>query len=180
MKRNYQGHNDKEKVVYFVGKEIERTSEFGELTLFVAGPRPYAEIVKWHKIAEQRTKKKINHIFASANMSLKFWQHEDTETVKKLLKKFHVTIDGAPNDLCRLIPHLPKSKKLTLMVSLAIPYIKEFQKHNCFLKIDDQGFNETNPGVWCHDLKKLTTNSKFTNWDNYKGDIILATLEDLK
>jgi len=181
MKRDYKDkNNSNQKVVYFVGQEIEKTNQYKVQTLFVAGPRPYDEIIKWHKIAEERTKQKIRHIFATANMSLKFWQHTDTETVKRLLKKFYVTIDGAPRDILRLLPHLPKSKKITVMISLEVPHVEELKKFNCVLKIDDTGFSETNPGVWCHRLGTLTGTRGFTAWALYKNDVIIATENDIK
>lgn len=179
MERDYANKQDEGSVIYFVGKEIEKTKRYGDLTLFVVGPRPFNEIVYFHKKAEEKTGKKIKHIFASANMSLQFWQYSDIETIKKLVKKFHVTIDGEANDILRLLPHLPKSKKLTIMVSVKIPYVEQLKKHDCVIKIDDVDFRSTNPGVWCHRIDALTGNKGFTSWDKYKDDVVIATDVDV-
>ena len=41
------------------------------------------------------------------------------------------------------------------------------------VKIDDTGFNETNPGVWCHSLHDLMAHDKFTDWLKYRNDQII-------
>ena len=52
-----------------------------------------------------------------------------------------------------------------------IPYIKQWN-YNTMVKIDDRGFKETNPGVWCHSLHDLMDREKFTDWNKYGNDKI--------
>ena len=52
------------------------------------------------------------------------------------------------------------------------PYIKQWG-YNAMVKIDDKGFNASNPGVWCHSLHDLMDRNKFTPWSKYGLDNIL-------
>ena len=38
------------------------------------------------------------------------------------------------------------------------------------VKVDDIGYDQTNPGVWCHTIDDLKDNKKFTSWDKYTKD----------
>lgn len=49
------------------------------------------------------------------------------------------------------------------MVSVKIPYIEQL-RYNAVIKIDDIGFNKSNPGLWCHNIYDLMDRNKFTNW----------------
>ena len=44
---------------------------------------------------------------------------------------------------------------------------------NTMVKIDDKGFNASNPGVWCHSLHDLMDRDKFTDWSKYGLDKVL-------
>ena len=56
-------------------------------------------------------------------------------------------------------------------IRVVIPYIKQWN-YNTMVKIDDRGFKETNPGVWCHSLHDLMDREKFTDWNKYGNDKI--------
>ena len=57
-------------------------------------------------------------------------------------------------------------------IRVPIPYIKLWN-YNTMIKIDDKGFNLTNPGIWTHSLHTLKNRSKFTGWNDYNKDEII-------
>jgi hypothetical protein len=64
---------------------------------------------------------------------------------------------------------MSENNRIIPMVSVKLPYIK-LLNYNTTIKIDDKGFNQTNPGVWCHSLHKLMDREVFTPWSAYVGD----------
>ena len=54
-------------------------------------------------------------------------------------------------------------------IRVPIPNINEWPK-NTMVKVDDIGYDQTNPGVWCHTIDDLKDNKKFTSWDKYTKD----------
>lgn len=173
MQRSYSTGIAKD-VTYFIGYEVEKTPAFGMKTLFVTGLQPIEEI------KEQLRYKEINHIFFGANHS---YNHDplDHDTFSKwdlmiihflelgymctldiplsLVEEFN---DGGLNEYDNFIPQ----------IRIPIPYIKLWN-YNTMLKIDDKGFNESNPGVWCHSLHYLMDRSVFTPWPDYNNDQII-------
>lgn len=121
-----------------------------EFTLHINELLPYEDIINLHKTTVKEQKKKFHRIGVTVDMSKRFWNYQDIEIVRKLLKRFHVILDGQPEDILRLIPHLPKSKKLTLSVNVEVPHIDELKKYGCVVKIKSEN------KVWYHDLEKLT------------------------
>ena len=57
-------------------------------------------------------------------------------------------------------------------IRVPLPYIKNWN-YNTMVKIDDKGFDASNPGVWCHSLHDLMDREKFTDWGKYGLDKIL-------
>jgi hypothetical protein len=55
------------------------------------------------------------------------------------------------------------------VISVKVPYAK-LLGYNATIKIDDIGFDRSNPGVWCHRLHDLQSSEKFTSWDEYSKD----------
>ena len=173
MKREYNT-GEAENVRFFVGHEIEHTPAYGQLTLFVTGVQPIAEIQKML----QNIEKDVTHIFFGANHSFnpananqwKEWENMITYFLNdKYLCSLDIPLnaveefnDGPLNEYNNFIPQ----------IRIPIPYIKLWN-YNTMLKIDDKGFNETNPGVWTHSLHALQDRSTFTSWDQYSGDCIL-------
>jgi hypothetical protein len=173
MKRNY---NDgvREDVAFFVGTEIERTPAYGLKTLFVTGVQEVDQIA-FHAIGNE-----CEHIFFGANHSFnpafndyagwKKWEDMieyflgdgylcSLDIPLSAVEEFN---DGGLNDHNKFIPQ----------IRVPIPYIKLWN-YNTMLKIDDKGFNATNPGVWCHNLSDLMSRDKFTDWDQYNKDTII-------
>ena len=169
MNRNYTTGSS-EGVTFFTGIEIEHTPAFGKKTLFVTG------IQSVESIAENL--QGCEHIFFGANHSYNptadyRWHHWE-EMIKFFLQKDYLCSldiplsaveefnDGGLNDYNNFIPQ----------IRVPIPYIKLWN-YNTMLKIDDKGFNATNPGVWSHSLHTLKDRSKFTDWSQYKNDKII-------
>jgi len=57
-------------------------------------------------------------------------------------------------------------------IRVPLPYIEQWN-YNTMLKIDDKGFNKTNPGIWTHSLHDLMDKNKFTDWTDYGLDKII-------
>ena len=58
------------------------------------------------------------------------------------------------------------------MISVKMPYVNQLNYNAC-IKIDDIGFNETNPGVWTHPVQDLQNRKVFTDWTKYTKDEII-------
>jgi len=170
MKRDYTD-GVSEDVVFFEGIEIEHTPAFGMHTLFVTGVQPTDQIT-------MRLKHVGQHIFFGANHSFKpqtptewdAWEKMITHYLKMgylcsldiPLSSVEEFNEGGLNEYNNFIPQ----------IRVPIPYIKLWN-YNTMLKIDDKGFNATNPGVWTHSLHSLQDREKFTTWSQYKNDTIL-------
>ena len=177
MKRQYSNSAEKILTHFFIGTEVEQSPAQGMLTLFVTGVQPVEEIVTRAEIeyGETNATEKIKHIYCGANMSYHPTTPEEykewDEMILALLKRdYWVTLDfdvshaeevheGGLSEYRRFIP----------MVSVKLPYISLFN-YNTTIKIDDRGFDATNPGIWCHRLYDLMDKDKFTSWDAYSGD----------
>jgi hypothetical protein len=72
------------------------------------------------------------------------------------------SLDGDLNSYNNFIPQL----------RVPIPYISQWN-YNTMIKIDDKGFDSTNPGVWTHHLRGMQTRDTFTSWDQYSSDEIV-------
>jgi hypothetical protein len=57
-------------------------------------------------------------------------------------------------------------------ITVALPNITAWN-HNAMLKLDDTGFDKTNPGVWCHKIQDLLNNDTFTGWSQYTLDEVI-------
>jgi hypothetical protein len=57
-------------------------------------------------------------------------------------------------------------------ISVKLPYLTQLG-YNATIKLDDLDFDHSNPGVWCHRLRDLTTTESFTDWDQYGKDEII-------
>jgi hypothetical protein len=171
MKRDYDTGTN-EKVIFFVGTEIEHTPAYGLKTLFVVGVQPVENIALNLQGCE--------HIFFGANHSFnpsvndydgwKAWEDMIEFFLEKgylcsldiplsAVEEFH---DGGLNEHSNFIPQ----------IRVPIPYIKLWN-YNTMLKIDDKDFKATNPGVWSHSLHTLMDRKNFTDWSQYKNDKII-------
>ena len=172
MERPYST-GTKNDVVFFVGDEVEKTPAFGKKTLFVVGLQPVEEIIA------MATRKRCDHIYVGANQSFSFSLEtiESWETmICELLKlDFWVTWDF---DICDY-QSITDSMVFTCaydrfipQISIKLPYISNLN-YNATIKIDDQDFRSTNPGVWVHTLHNLMDREVFTDRSEYTNDSII-------
>jgi hypothetical protein len=54
-------------------------------------------------------------------------------------------------------------------IRISVPYIRLWN-YNTMIKIDDNDFDATNPGVWTHSLHTLMNREAFTDWSAYEKD----------
>ena len=67
---------------------------------------------------------------------------------------------------------LVEHRRFIPQISVKLPYLTQLG-YNATIKIDDKGFEASNPGVWCIPLNKLTQQEYYTNWDQYGKDEII-------
>lgn len=173
MKR--QGHDTAQ---FFVGNEIEHSPVQGQRTLFVVGWQSRQDI-DW-KLGEinARSKHPITHIYFGANQSFPnpdisdaaTWQAWEQMIEPWLAQGYWCTLDldvSAVAALCE--GALCEHGQFIPMISVKMPYTR-LLGYNATVKIDDQDFAATNPGVWCHSLHNLMSREAFTSWDQYTKD----------
>jgi hypothetical protein len=159
---------------FFTGTEVENSPAKGMLTLFVVGLQPV------NAILEIAVKNNIKHIYLGANMSLHGLENNDHDSwkqwdsmVEALLDDDYlqyITVDITAGQVEGFLDSLMcENNRIIPMVSVKLPYTK-LLNYNTTIKIDDKGFNQTNPGVWCHSLHKLMDREVFTPWSAYQGD----------
>ena len=174
MKRDYKS-GASESITFFVGKEIERTPAFGMETLFVVGVQdPYS-------IMELAGEHYCTHIYFGANQSFDPKGTDDVETWRPWENMIYVcldagywcTLDFDVRDVEGLLESgLIEKRRFIPQISVKIPGL-QMLGYNATIKIDDKDFDATNPGVWCHRLRDLTTTEAFTGWDAYGKDEII-------
>lgn len=163
---NREGHDN---VAFFYGQEVEKTPAFGKQTLFVVGIQSVDAIA----LNLQGCK----HIFFGANHSFHpdpddhlAWQRWESMIEYFLDRGYMCSLDipvkcvESFNDsgLCEYNNFIPQ-------IRVSIPYVKLWN-YNTMLKIDDNDFAATNPGVWTHSLHSLMSRETFTGWDQYNED----------
>jgi hypothetical protein len=155
---------------FFTGTEVEHTPAYGMKTLFVVGVQSVEAIAINLNGAE--------HIYFGANMSFPPLEINDRKNwdawegmIKFFLNKGYLCtldVDVACTEalveggLCEYNNFIP-------MISVKIPY-SQLLGYNATIKLDDKGFNKTNPGVWCHSLHELQNRATFTDWSKYTKD----------
>ena len=173
MRRDYETGSASD-VKFFTGVEVEKTPAHGMRTLFVTGLNDPSTI--------RDHAQDVKHIFFGANHSfdpaLEKHSADYYEEWEKMIEPFlkqdywcsldipinaaEEFLEGPMVEYDRFIPQ----------IRVPIPYVKLWN-YNTMLKIDDKGFEATNPGVWCHSLHDLMDRSKFTEWNDYKNDKIV-------
>lgn len=175
---NRQGH---ESVDFFVGTEIEHSPVQGHRTLFVVGLKSVDDIVWQIGSVDSRSKAPITHVYFGANQSFPNPPVNDAETwhawegmVQALLERgYWCTLDldvSAIAGLCE--GSLTEHSQFVPMISVKMPYTR-LLGYNATVKIDDQDFAATNPGVWCHSLHDLMARDCFTSWNQYTKDEVI-------
>ena len=165
-----EGHDN---VNFFFGKEVEKTPAFGKQTLFVVGIQPVDEIV-YHF---DRHPSGVEHIFFGANHS--FCPQTSTEWDRWSAMIVHFLKLGYVCSLDIPVTHVEDFNDTSLceyrnfipQIRVSIPYVKLWN-YNTMVKIDDNDFDATNPGVWTHSLHSLMTRRTFTDWDQYNEDTV--------
>jgi hypothetical protein len=174
MKREYTS-GTAEAITFFIGNEVEQTPAFGMRTLFVVG------VHEPDAILELANSNGCDHIYFGANQSFNPAGTNDIETWKPwedmiyvcLENDYWCTLDFDVNDVEGLLESgLTEKRRFIPQISIKIPYLT-LLGFNATIKLDDKDFDATNPGVWCHRLRDLTTVESFTNWDQYGKDEII-------
>ena len=166
-----EGHDN---VNFFFGKEVEKTPAFGKQTLFVVGIQPVDEIA-YHF---SRHPSGVEHIFFGANHS--FCPQTPTEWDRWSAMIVHFLKLGYVCSLDIPVTHVEDFNDTSLcehrnfipQIRVSIPYVKLWN-YNTMIKIDDNDFDSTNPGVWTHSLHSLMSRRTFTDWDQYNEDSLL-------
>jgi hypothetical protein len=159
---------------FFIGTEVENSPAKGMLTLFVVGIQPTADIL------EIAVRNNIRHIYLGANMSLHNVANDDHNTwrewdrmMEALLEDSYIdyiTVDLEASQVEGFLEsRMSEENRVIPMISVKLPYTR-LLNYNTTIKIDDKGFNQTNPGVWCHSLHDLMDRKTFTPWSAYQGD----------
>jgi hypothetical protein len=174
MKRDYID-GIKEDITYFTGVEIEHTPAYGMMTLFVVDVQHAEEIVSLAK------EKDCKHIYFGANQSFPKLATDDADGWRPwermidqcLTAGLWCTLDFDVAVVqgvleCTFIGH----RRFIPQISVKLPYLTQLG-YNATIKLDDLDFDATNPGVWCHRLRDLTTTDSFTDWDEYGKDIVI-------
>lgn len=176
MDRIYDG-GQRHDVDFFVGTEIEHTPAHGLKTLFVVGIKD-ADLIDRHAREHQ-----CEHIYLGANQSFDpdVWANGPSTAgndwdrmIKSVLRLGYLTtldFDAKHTEwVCE--GGYAENNLFIPQISVKIPYIG-LLGYNATLKLDDKGFDKTNPGVWCHGLHELQDRSRFTPWTEYKKDMPL-------
>lgn len=169
MKRD--GHNS---VAFFIGPEVEHTPAYSKKTLFVVGKQDTEAILKHAR------EHKVAHIFMGANHSFDastpvapYWE----DTIATLLDKgYWVSLDYPAHQhdivLKSLSAGIWQSRIFVPLLSVRIPNI-QMSSPNLTVKIDDNEFNGSNPGVWCMHFREVTDSNRFTDWTEYGTDVVI-------
>jgi hypothetical protein len=159
---------------FFTGVEVENSPAKGLRTLFVVGIQPVDTIIA------NVLNSKSRHVYIGANMSLHevgnddhdVWKSWDDmiEGVLESSAVDYVTIDLTSAQVEGFLEsRASEDNRVIPMISVKLPYTR-LLNYNTTIKIDDKGFNATNPGVWCHSLHNLMNRDTFTPWHAYVGD----------
>ena len=176
MKRDYET-GVKEDIIFFTGVEVEKTPALGLKTLFVTDVQAVGQIEHWFE------KEQCEHIFFGANHSFNpgvnfpqdadawdLWEHMIVAFLKKdILCSLDLPLSHAE---ALLESRMIENDFFIPQIRIPLPYVKQYN-YNTMLKIDDKGFKESNPGVWCHSLHDLMDREKFTDWSKYGLDKVL-------
>lgn len=175
MERPYKHVEASDKVVFFVGNEIEHTPAYGMKTMFVVGLHSHQEVKKQLQYAEESLGCKINHLYFGANHSF-----EDSEILRWhdmidpfLEEDYWVTLDyDAKYHKEVILSGWNDCDRFISMISVKLPDISMLNYNAC-LKLDDADFRHSNEGVWVHQVHDLKDRSRFTNWSQYTNDDVI-------
>jgi hypothetical protein len=174
MKRQYENKTSSH-TQYFFGTEVEHSPFHGYKTLFVVGCHSQYDIKSAIGVySVLGNGEPVDHVYLGANKS--FNVDFNFSVVAQLLQDgYLVTLDYPVAHHQLVVEKLGdtyRHSNFTPMISIEFPNINN-TNYNTTIKIDDTGFDETNPGVWCHQLHQLQSSDKFTPWRMYKKDTAL-------
>lgn len=169
MKREY-ATGQADNVSFFCGVEIEKTPAYGKMTLFVTGMQ---EIETVQQFLDKQPD--VQHIFFGANHSFcyRVFINDWVDTIAHFLDRGYLCSLDIPYDLAHYVKNskLNKYENFIPQIRVVLPEVESWNK-NATIKIDDEGFNASNPGVWVHPLISLINKDSngFTDWSKYKDD----------
>jgi len=175
VKRDYTTGNTEQAVIFFTGIEIEKTPAYGMNTLFVVGVQDPSDIISFARL------KGCKHIYFGANQSFPNLATDDADAWRPWERMIDQCLDA--DYWCTLdldvsvvqgVLEMPVigNRRFIPQISVKIPYLTQLG-YNATIKLDDLDFEHSNPGVWCHRLRDLTTTDVFTDWDQYGKDEII-------
>lgn len=164
---------EQSKVTMFTGEEVEHSPAHGLRTLFIVGLQTTEDIDE----ILSNTSPTIEHIYFGANMSFDLanndadgWRAWEDLIGYFLDKGYLCTLDITADRLPGLLDGgLCEHSRFIPMISVRLPYTR-LLNYNTTIKIDDLGFDKTNPGVWCWRLGDLMDTQRFTPWHHYRKD----------
>jgi hypothetical protein len=162
---------ERQQTTFFTGYEVEHTIAYGMLTLFVVGTPPLAEILE---LAQTHEVKQIyfgtSQSFDPQNMTREEYAPWD-EVVRGCLEAgYWVALDyDVRHHEGILESGYCEYKRFIPMISIKLPYINQLN-YNATIKLDDNTWGATNPGVWTHHLASLMRKENYTYWDQYTQD----------
>jgi hypothetical protein len=172
---NRLGH---ESADFFWGDEVEHTPALGMPTLFVVGYQTQELIEE-----QLRRRPEVRHIFFGANDSYDPRTGDDHVRWENVIATFldrgywcsldlpfRYVAEFNDGGLCERDRFIP-------IIKVPIPYIRLWNYNTC-VKIDDQDFAATNPGVWVHLLHDLQARDRFTDWGAYEKDEVAGKESD--
>lgn len=181
---NKHTRKDFENVSLYVGPSVEQTPAFGKKTLFVSA------VLNTEEIEKHAREHKVSHIYLTAGHIF-----DDVELVNGVFKVgdidashwseqaeyflgrgYVVTVEYPAHKHAIALKVFSKSTWESIyfvpVLSAQIPNITTVNP-NLTVKIDDTHFEGTNPGVWSMNYREVTDSNRFTDWVEYKNDVII-------
>ncbi len=168
--KNREGHTEDTK--FFIGTEVEHTPAYGQKTLFVIGVQNPKEILS------RALNNECPHIYLGANQSFnpetdQDWNDWNFVIMSLLKENIWVTLDYDVSKHEQILEGgLTYYNTFIPIISVKLPQIDQLNYNAC-IKLDDKGYNETNPGVWVHRAHDLQDRKVFTDWTKYTKDEII-------
>ena len=171
--------SERQAVTFFTGYEVEHTPAYGMFTLFVVGTPPLEEILSIANDSQSHVdySKRIKQIYFGTSQSFNpaddsFESYKPWDDVIKgcLEAGYWVTLDYDVKHHEGVIESCYCDyPKFIPMISVKLPYINQLN-YNATLKLDDNTWGATNPGVWTHHVTSLLSKDHYTHWDQYTQD----------
>lgn len=180
MNRSYENQPQAVEAKFFTGVEVELGPAYGKPTLFVVGLQPIDSIRQAIENEQAVSNQKIEHIYFGANMSFNSEQVDHwskwsawEQMIRTFLDSDYWCTLDLPVDCVEdlLEGGLCEHHCFIPMISVRLPYLQQLG-YNATIKLDDKGFNVSNPGVWCHRLHDLMDIRNFTSWKQYKDKLV--------